>query len=100
MVPSIWYENSPIVIQEALSAGIPVIASRIGGIPEKIKEGGNGFLFEPGDVEQLVNHLKYFLDNSNGPGYIRKSNHAVMSIQEHAEQLTVIYQELTCESYI
>jgi GT2 family glycosyltransferase/glycosyltransferase involved in cell wall biosynthesis len=53
VVPSIWPENSPMVIQEAFLAGTPVIASRIGGIPEIVADGENGLLFEPGNVDDL-----------------------------------------------
>ena len=48
VVPSIWPENSPLVIREAFLAGVPVVASRIGGIPEAVTDGVNGLLFEPG----------------------------------------------------
>jgi len=57
VVPSVWPENSPFVIHEALLARVPVVASRIGGIPELIEHGRNGLLFEPGDVADLVRQL-------------------------------------------
>ena len=53
VVPSIWPENSPLVIREAFLAGVPVVASNIGGIPEAVEEGRNGLLFRAGDVEDL-----------------------------------------------
>ena len=53
VVPSIWPENSPLVIHEAFLAGVPVVASRIGGIPELVQDGVNGLLFEPGDADDL-----------------------------------------------
>lgn len=57
VVPSIWYENFPGVIYESYYFGIPVIGSNIGGIPEMIKEGMNGILFDPYDVDDLKNKL-------------------------------------------
>jgi glycosyltransferase involved in cell wall biosynthesis len=57
VVPSLTYENSPTVIYESLTRGIPVVASRIGGIPELIKNGENGLLFEAGDKENLKKKL-------------------------------------------
>jgi glycosyltransferase involved in cell wall biosynthesis len=53
IIPSLCYENSPTVIYEALQAGVPVLASRIGGAEELVQEGENGFLFEPGSRPDL-----------------------------------------------
>lgn len=50
LMPSRWYEGSPRVIVEALAAGVPVIASNIGGLPEHVEDGVNGLLVDPGDV--------------------------------------------------
>ncbi|HVH25123.1 MAG TPA: glycosyltransferase [Vicinamibacterales bacterium] len=57
VVPSIWPENSPFVIHEAFLAGVPVVASRIGGIPELVRDGENGLLFAPGDPDDLATAL-------------------------------------------
>lgn len=51
---SIWPENAPLVIIEAHSVGCPVLAPRIGGIPEIIQEGINGLLYEPGNQQELA----------------------------------------------
>ena len=55
IVPSIWYEPFGLVIIESLNRGMPVIASKIGAIPEIITNEYNGFLFEPGDSYSLSN---------------------------------------------
>ena len=57
VVPSLCYENYPMTLHEALACNIPVIATRLGGMAERIKEGVNGFLFELGDSRQLENVL-------------------------------------------
>jgi colanic acid/amylovoran biosynthesis glycosyltransferase len=56
-------ETQGVVLQEAQSSGIPIIASRTGGIPEVIKEGETGLLFEEEDETQLSQHLKMLLDD-------------------------------------
>jgi glycosyltransferase involved in cell wall biosynthesis len=61
--PSIWYEGMPMTILEAFSVGLPVVASRIGGIPEIVMDGENGLLFEPGDDIDLA--MKINLLSSN-----------------------------------
>lgn len=58
VVPSEWYENNPMTIIEAYAAGVPVIASRIGGIPEIVLHEKTGFLFEARDMDGLTNTLK------------------------------------------
>jgi len=65
VVPSIWMENSPLTIYESFAAGLPVVASEIGGIPELVSDGDRGYLFSPGDkesfltaIEQVLGHRK------------------------------------------
>jgi len=53
VVPSLCYENSPTVMYETLMAGVPVLASRIGGVGELSKEGETGMFFTPGKEEDL-----------------------------------------------
>lgn len=57
VVPSLVWETYSIVSREALSLGIPVIASRIGALPEAIRDGDNGLLFTPGSVAELARLL-------------------------------------------
>ncbi len=56
-------EGMPRVIVEAMASGKPIIASRVGGIPELIKDGKNGFLFENGDIEGLTSKLRTIMSN-------------------------------------
>ncbi len=57
VVPSIWWENSPLTVLEALAAGVPVVASRIGGLPELLDDGVTGLLVPPRDVAALEQAL-------------------------------------------
>jgi glycosyltransferase involved in cell wall biosynthesis len=63
VVPSEWYENSPLVIYEAFTMGKPVVGARIGGIPELIEHGKDGFLFEAGHSGDLRKTIRIFLDH-------------------------------------
>ncbi len=53
VVPSVWYENTPFVVLEAFAAGVPVVASDLGGLSEIVHDGKNGLLFRAGDAGAL-----------------------------------------------
>jgi glycosyltransferase involved in cell wall biosynthesis len=56
VVPSIWHEVSPLVVYQAMTLGVPVIASRVGGIPDLLSE-GRGVMVAPGSVDALAAEL-------------------------------------------
>ena len=65
VVPSIWYENAPSTAVEALSLGVPVIASDIGGLPEMVTADSGSETFPAGDVHELADLLVRFWDERN-----------------------------------
>lgn len=67
--PSEWYENCPLSVMESISLGTPVIGTRMGGIPELIREGETGELFEAGNTAELVKKLRYLLET---PGILEQ----------------------------
>ena len=58
VLPSVWPENQPVTITDAMAAGRPVIASDIGGIPELVEHEATGLLFEPGNAVQLAARMR------------------------------------------
>ncbi len=58
VVPSEWYENTPYALLETLASGTPVIAARVGSLPERVQDGQNGFLFTPGDALDLAEKIR------------------------------------------
>ena len=65
VVPSVWPEPFGMVVVEALAAGRPVIASRIGGIPEIVRDGREGLLVQPGDAPELAGALGRVLTDAD-----------------------------------
>lgn len=63
VTPSLWQEPFGLVLCEAMSAGVPVVASAVGGIPEIVEHGECGFLFERGDGDALRNYVVQLADD-------------------------------------
>ena len=62
ILPS-YYEGLPISILEAMSNGMPIISTPIGGIPDVVKDGVNGILVEPGNKEEIWKAIKHYIDH-------------------------------------
>jgi glycosyltransferase involved in cell wall biosynthesis len=96
VVPSTG-ENYPFVIREALWAGVPVLATRIAGVPEIIEDGKNGFLVEPGEPDAL---LEIFERVAADPGLLAALDtrpDSIKTIEEDAHELSRLFSELVGE---
>jgi glycosyltransferase involved in cell wall biosynthesis len=97
VVPSIWFEGFPTVIVEAMMHGKPVIASRIGGIPEIVADDMGVLLFEPGKVNDLAKKIRYLWDRPQLCHQIGKNfrEKAVQeySVKKYYGRLMGIYQK-------
>jgi glycosyltransferase involved in cell wall biosynthesis len=94
IVPSTWLENSPLVIQEAFLAGIPVITSNIGGMKELITENVNGFLFEVGNIQSLQDCIVKITNNPVLLNNLSVSRCDVRTIKDDADFVHSIYKKL------
>ncbi|MFQ5353410.1 MAG: sulfatase-like hydrolase/transferase [Thermodesulfobacteriota bacterium] len=95
IVPSIWYENSPLTIHEAYLAGIPVIASNIGGMAEYVGKGNGGINFKVGDDEDLSRVIEEVITNPALLKEMRESIPPVKSIADNAVEIEEIYRDIT-----
>jgi len=94
VVPSIWWENSPLVIQEAFAAGRPVICSDIGGMAEKVTDGVNGLHFRVGDPEDLAATIHRAVITPGLWEHLRRGIPPIHPMPAHAAVLTAAYESL------
>lgn len=88
-------ESFALVIQEAFSQRIPVIGPALGGVPERIEDGVNGWLFKPGDIDNLSDKLRFFLQNPDSVFSFRDNIPPVKSIADYVNDLEEVYRA-TC----
>ena len=98
VVPSIWVENSPLVIHEAQQARVPVIASDLGGMSEYVEHEVNGLLFTPRDSGELALQMQRLVDDPalaqrlGERGYLGSSGGDVPSIEAHVREVVGLYE--------
>jgi glycosyltransferase involved in cell wall biosynthesis len=100
VLPS-YYEGLPMVMLEAMACGLPVVSTKVGGIPELIEEGENGILIDPGDKDALFKALTTLLTEPVLRDKMAEAN--IQKIKErydipiYVEKLKGLYQELLGE---
>ncbi len=100
VVPSVWVENSPLVIHEAQGAGVPVITANAGGMAEYVRHEENGLLFEHRDTADLARQLLRLSEDPSlarrlgARGYLAHPEGQVPCVQDHVREMEGVYQEL------
>ena len=100
VVPSIWAENSPLVIHEALQARVPVITADYGGMAEYVHHGQNGLLFAHRDPDSLAQQMQRLADDPDlakrlgRRGYVQSGDGNVPDMMEHSLAVEDIYKSL------
>lgn len=103
VVPSIWEENSPLVIHEAQACKVPVITADVGGMAEYVKDGVNGLLFRHRDEADLAGKMTLAATNPAAMqrlgkrGYLHHPQGQVPGLDEHCEALLDIYRKVIFE---
>jgi len=91
VVPSLWFENSPLTIHEAFLAGVPVITTDLGGMRDLVQDGVSGLLFARGDDEDLARRMRELLEDPPLLERLRKGIPAVKTIEEDARWMEERY---------
>ena len=92
VVPSVWVENSPLTIQEAQIAGVPVITANEGGMAELVRDGVDGRLFRLGDAADLHRVLAEVLDRPQTLHELRACAPTVPTIEGQSERIRMHYR--------
>ena len=95
VVPSTWYENSPLAIMEAQAAGVPVVTSALGGMAELVRDGVDGLHFRPGDAADLAQKLQRLLDEPELLSRLQDGVVTPRSIDDEMRQVLAIYRHAT-----
>jgi len=94
VAPSLALESFGLVVREAFAGGAPVIASRIGALEEAVRDGVDGLLVPPGDVEALAAAMRRFVEEPGLLDAMRRNFPAVKTTSEHAGEMAAIYGEV------
>lgn len=100
VVPSIWGENSPLVIHEAQACHVPVITADFGGMKEYVQHQVNGLLFEHRNSGSLYQQMQWAIEHPKetqllgNRGYLYSDDGKVPCIKEHCQSLELIYQKV------
>ena len=100
VVPPIWQDNAPLVILEALSAKKPIIGANIGGIPDFVQDGINGFLFESRNSSELAKKMKRLIGSPDLVEIFKRNIKKQKTMKEHAKEMEEIYQNLLSEGIL
>jgi glycosyltransferase involved in cell wall biosynthesis len=95
IIPSRWYENSPTVILEAQTFGLPVITTRLGGMQELIQHEKNGLLFELNNVKDLRTQIQRLLNEPDLLAQLRAGIPNIPTIDDEVGAIYAQYQKLT-----
>jgi glycosyltransferase involved in cell wall biosynthesis len=94
VVPSRWYENGPGVIFEAFAAGVPVVATDLGGMSEFVRHEEDGLLFELENAEDLARQLRRLVEEPGLLDKLRAGIRPVKTVQENVDELEELYGRL------
>jgi glycosyltransferase involved in cell wall biosynthesis len=97
VIPSIWWENSPLVIQEAFAHGRPVICGDIGGMAEKVTDGVNGLHFRVGDPVSLAQTIHRATAETGLWERLRAGIPEVYGVEDHVRRLEELYSGLLAQ---
>ena len=93
-MPSLWLENSPLVIHEAFMTGIPIVGARIGGIADLVEHGVNGLLYTPTSSAELGDVLRSLIEAPDRLDELARRLPRVKPLAQDAHEWEATYAEM------
>jgi glycosyltransferase involved in cell wall biosynthesis len=94
VVPSLWYEAYSFLVSEAFAAGLPVLASRLGALADRVRDGVDGLLLPPGDIMAWRAAMQRLLDEPDLLPRLRAGVRPPMTMEEHVDRLETLYAQI------
>jgi len=91
LVPSVWWDNGPQTVLEFNACGVPVLAPRLGGIPDFVEDGVNGLLHRGNDRFDLARRLAWVLDHPSELAALRANVRPPIGMADHAGVMEQVY---------
>jgi glycosyltransferase involved in cell wall biosynthesis len=90
-VPTLWYETFSFIVSEGFALGIPVVASDLGPLSDRVRDGIDGLSVAPGDVEAWRATLQRLVDDPELWARLRANVKPPMTLERHVDQLESLY---------
>lgn len=94
VVSSLWYETFSFIVSEAFAAGAPVVASRLGPLADRVRDGVDGLLVPPGNMAAWRAALQRLMDEPDLLAHLRANVRPPMTLREHVGRLESLYIQL------
>jgi glycosyltransferase involved in cell wall biosynthesis len=98
VVPSMWYETFSFIVSEAFAAGVPVVASRLGPLADRVRDGVDGLLVPPGDSRALQNALRQFMENPALLPQLRAGIRPVRTMDDYVAEIESVYRAVLAQA--
>ena len=98
VIPTLWYETFSFIVSEAFAAGVPVVASRLGPLADRVRDGVDGLLVSPGDIAAWQSALQRLVDEPHLLARLRANVRPPMTLDEHVDRIEALYTQLAGSS--
>lgn len=94
VIPTLWYETFSFIVSEAFAAGVPVIASRLGPLADRVRDGIDGLLVSPGDSPALRQAIRRLQEDAALLPQLQANVRPPHTLAAHVEEMEAIYQSV------